>query len=147
MLEVVCWINPEDYWIINSLNENNVPIQSYGYKFEIRGGVDQTNQESGVSLFIQELRNAHITIGVSTPIDYKIDGEFKLGFICQENVTNRLPFACSMSDEVKKTVYSGNDIEKLEYIGYTLERFYQEKGATFYLFDVREKIEKMKESA
>ena len=147
MLEVVCWVNTEDYWILHSLNEKNMPIQTYGYKFEVRGGVDQTDAESGVSLYIQELRNANFAVGVSTPIDYKLEGEFKLGFICQDNVINRLTLVCSMSDEVKETVYSGDNLEKLEYIGYTLERFYFDKGATFYLFDVREKLEKLKETA
>ena len=44
---------------------------------------------------------------------------------------------CKLSDEIKKTKFPGSDIHRLEYIGFTLEKFYTEKDVKFYFHDLR----------
>ena len=40
-----------------------------------------------------------------------------------------------LNSNVKYLSVGGENLEKLEYIGYSLEKFYETKKATFYLFD------------
>ena len=71
------------------------------------------------------------------PSNYKMDKEFKLGFICQEKPDQDIPLECKLSDEVKTAQYPGTDIDRIEYIGFTLEKFYEQKEVKFYLHDLR----------
>ncbi|HEX3033866.1 MAG TPA: hypothetical protein VHT73_01880 [Thermodesulfobacteriota bacterium] len=138
MLKIVCWINQEDYSSLTSLMENNIPVNYYGYTFNVEGGSETSGGSSVVSVKVVELINAHISVGLVLPENVSLDGEFELGFISQDTSAGRLPMVCKVSDEVKRATYMGDDIEKLEYLGFTLEQFYHSKGATFYLYDLRE---------
>jgi hypothetical protein len=137
MLQIMCCVNPEDYWYLDSMVENNVPVNYYGYMFKVEGASETSGGDSIVKLIVVELINANISVGFALPENMSIDGEFQLGFISQDNPTRDIPLVCKLSEEVKRATYMGNDIEKLEYIGFTLEQFYQNKGATFYLYDLR----------
>jgi hypothetical protein len=86
---------------------------------------------------VVELLNAYIAVGLVLPNNISLDGEFQLNFISQDNPSRDIPLVCKLSDEVKRTVYKGDDIEKLEYVGFSLEKFYESKGVTFYLYDLR----------
>lgn len=135
-MQIICWINPEDYWNIDSLIEQGSSMNYFGYKFEVQGGTESAGS-STLTLHVVELVNAHISVGLCLPKDMSLDTEFKLGFICQENPTKELVVDCTLTDEVKRINYGGDELEKLEYIGFSLEKFYYEKKATFYLCDLR----------
>jgi len=137
MLKIVCWVDPEDYANLNSIMESNVPVNYYGYTFKVEGGSETSGGSSIVTLKVVELQNANIAVGFALPDNVSIDGEFQLGFISQDSLDKQIPLLCKISDEVKCTQYMGDDIEKLEYIGFSLEQFYGNKGATFYLYDLR----------
>ena len=40
-----------------------------------------------------------------------------------------------LNSNIEYLSVGGENLEKLEYIGYSLEKFYETKKATFYLFD------------
>lgn len=136
MLQIMCWIDSEDYWALNSMHENNQAIDYYGYRFEIQDS-SEAPDPTPISVLVFELINAKIVVGFAIPNDLKIDGEFKIGFICQERPDKEIPLSCKLSDEVKRTKYPGDDLHRLEYIGFSLEKFYDEKGVKFYLNDLR----------
>jgi hypothetical protein len=137
MLQVVCWVNPEDYWVVDSLMEKKIPIQHYGYRFEVVGGSEGSGSGDKISLTVIELRNANMAIGLYLPEKFAENREFKLRFISHENPTRELPLECGVTDEIKRVSFDGNEIEQLEYIGFSLERFYGDKSATFYLYDLK----------
>ena len=35
MLQIMCWVDSEDYWYLHSLNEKNQSLEYYGYRFEV----------------------------------------------------------------------------------------------------------------
>ena len=141
MLKIMCWINQEDYSNMKSLIESNVPVNYYGYTFNVEGGSEASGGSSAVSVKVVELMNAYICVGLVLPDNISIDGEFELRFISQEgsggDLESGIPIISKISNEVKHATYMGDDLEKLEYIGFTLEQFYHSKGATFYLYDLR----------
>lgn len=141
MLKIMCWVNQEDYSNLNSLVESNVPVNFYGYTFNVEGGSEASGGSTIVSVKVVELINAYICVGLVLPESISIDGEFELSFISQEGpgggFASGIPIVCKISDEVKRATYMGDDLEKLEYLGFTLEQFYNSKGATFYLYDLR----------
>ena len=53
----------------------------------------------------------------------------------QRTMPKDLVVKLEFSDDQKKANHGGDDLEKLEFIGYSLEKFYETKKATFYLFD------------
>jgi hypothetical protein len=69
-----------------------------------------------------------------------IDGEFKIEFISYEDPLKDIPIVCKLSKEVSTPTYIGDDDAKLEYISFSLEKFYENKGARFYLHDLRELV-------
>ena len=129
-------LDSEDYWYLNNMHENNQSIDYYAYRFNIEDS-SEAPDPTPVNLIVIELINAKLAIGFALPPDFNYDEEFKLGFICQERPDKDIPLVFKLSDEVKNTKYAGTDIHRLEYIGFSLEKFYEEKGAKFYLHDLR----------
>ena len=137
MLQIMCWLDAEDYMYISSINEQKIPIDYYGYTFEVSGSAGSTEGSSTVKLIVVELINVKMAVGFVIPNEMKIDGEFKIGFISYEDPLKDIPIVCKLSQEVKRATYMGDDEAKLEYIGFSLEKFYENKGARFYLHDLR----------
>lgn len=137
MIQIMCFIDPEDYWNLDSMKEKNIRVNFYGYTFEVAGLGETAAGGEAVKVRVVELLNAYIAVGLALPSSISLDGEFQLNFICQDNPTRDIPLVCKLSDEVKRTTYNGSDLEKLEYIGFSLEKFYESKGVTFYLYDLR----------
>lgn len=136
MLKIMCWLEPEDYWNINGMNENNQTIDYYGYTFLVQ---DESEDMSGspVRVMVIEMINANFTVGFALPDGLKVDGDLQLGFICHDKPHDEIPFNCRLSGEEKRTRYGGDQHQKLEYLGFTLEKFYEQKGVKFYLHDLR----------
>jgi len=137
MLQIMCWVDSEDYWYLHSLNEKNQSLEYYGYRFEIEGGTEGIGA-SAVRLLIVEFISAKMAIGFVTPKDFKLEKpDLTLRFISHEQPTKDVPVQCKISEEVKRASYMGDDQEKIEYIGFTLEKFYESHNAKFYLHDLR----------
>lgn len=136
MLQVMCWVEPEDFDCLDTMSKRNEKVDYYGYLFEIEGGTETTGS-SVVKVVVVELVNAKMAVGLAIPNGLKIEGEFKIGFIRYDDPNKDIPFVCKLSNEVKRIKYMGDELEKLEYIGFTLEKFYENKGAKFYLHDLR----------
>jgi hypothetical protein len=133
----MCWVDSEDYWYLHSLNEKNQSLDYYGYRFEIEGGTEGIGT-SVVRLLIIEFISAKMTVGFVTPGNFKMENsDLTLRFISHEEPTKDVPVICKLSDEVKRSSYMGDDQEKIEYIGFTLEKFYESHNAKFYLHDLR----------
>ena len=137
MIQIVCFIDSEDYWNLDSMREKNIRVNFYGYTFEVEGLGETAGGSNVVKVRVVELLNAYIAVGLALPNNVLLDGEFQLGFICQDNPSRDIPLVCKLSEEVKRTMYKGDDLEKLEYVGFSLEKFYESKGVTFYLYDLR----------
>ena len=137
MLQIMCFITSEDYLYLNSIGEQNISVNYYGYTFEVDGVGETEGGSSRVRVIVVELINANMALGFAVRNDMSIDGEFQLNFISQDNPSRDIPIICKLSQEVKRTSYSGDDIAKLEYLGLSLEKFYESKGATFYFYDLR----------
>ncbi len=141
MLQIMCWVDSEDYWHLHSLNERNQSLDYYGYRFEVEGGTEGIGTSS-VRLLIVEFISAKMAVGFVTPRDFKLeDNDLTLRFISHEQPTDDVPVQCKISDEVKRASYMGDDQEKIEYIGITLEKFYESHNAKFYLHDLRPQSE------
>ena len=137
MLQIMCFVTSEDYLYLNSMGEQNIPVNYYGYTFEVDSVGETEGGSSRVRVIVVELINANMALGFAVRNDMSIDGEFQLNFTSQDNPTKDIPIVCKLSQEVKRTSYSGDDITKLEYLGLSLEKFYESKGATFYFYDLR----------
>ncbi len=137
MLQIMCWINSEDYWYLDSMREQNITVNSYGYTFEVEDIGETAGGSGTIKLSVVELLNARMAVGFTLPKHISIDGEFQLGFICQDNPSRGIPLICKLSEEVKRTTYKGEYTEKLEYVGFSLEKFYESKGVVFFLYDLR----------
>ena len=136
MLTLMSFVESEDYWNINNINTNNLNLDYYAYTFEVVGG-SESEGASSVKVIVVELINANIAIGYILPPHIKLEGEFKVGFICQDKPTDDISFICKLSNEVKRATYNGDDLEKLEYIGFSLEKFYDSKSVRYYMQDLR----------
>ena len=136
MLQIMCWVESEDYWHLNSLNEKDESVDFYGYRFEVDDS-SEAPDPTPVKLVVVELISAKMTVGFAVPDTLNFDEGFKIGFICQERPDKPIPIECKLSDEVKKTQFPGTDLHRLEYIGFSLEKFYDEKGVKFYFHDLR----------
>jgi hypothetical protein len=137
----MCWVDSEDYWFLHSLNEKNQSLEYYGYRFEVEGGTEGIGTSS-VRLLIVEFISAKMAIGFVTPKDLKLEKpDVTLRFISDDQPTKDVPVQCKISEEVKRASYMGNDQEKIEYIGFTLEKFYESHNAKFYLHDLRPSTE------
>ena len=136
MLTLMSWVESEDYWNINKLDNDDKQLDLFAYVFEDSGG-SESEGASKVSVVVVEIINAKLAVGYILPGHIKLDGEFKIGFICQDRPTDDVSFVCKLSKEVKRASYNGDDLEKLEYIGFSLEKFYENQGVKYYMQDLR----------
>jgi hypothetical protein len=136
MLTLMSWVESEDYWNVNNISKEKQDLNYFAYTFVVTGGTE-SESASSVSIIVVELINAKIAVGYIMPKHIEIEGEFRIGFICQDKPTDDINFVCKLSKEVKKASYNGDDLEKLEYIGFSLEKFYEDKGAKYYMQDLR----------
>ena len=136
-MKIMCWVDHEDYANLNSMVEQDVPIGFYGYTYVVAGGSESTGVVSTVRLIVVEVKKANMAVGLALPQKMMLDGEFELGFMSQMDPSKDVSITCKLSNEVKRSTYMGDDTEKLEYIGFSLEKFYEGKGARFYLHDLR----------
>ena len=136
MLQILCMVDAEDYWQLNSYNEGGKAVNYYGYVFEVEGGREGMGTSS-IRLLVFEIIDLKMSIGFVTPNDLKLEKEFRLLFVANDSPTKEIPVECKLSDEIKKAAYMGDDLEKIEYIGFTLEKFYDDNNAKFYLHDLR----------
>ena len=136
MLTLMSWVESEDYWNVNNIDKANQDLNYFAYKFVVTGGTEPESASS-VSIIVVELINAKVAVGYIMPKHIEIEGEFRVGFICQDKPTDDINFVCKLSKEVKKANYNGDDLEKLEYIGFSLEKFYEDKGVKYYMQDLR----------
>jgi hypothetical protein len=136
MLTLMSWVESEDYWNVNNINKANQDLNYFAYTFVVTGGTEPESASS-VSIIVVELINAKVAVGYIMPKHIEIEGEFRIGFICQDKPADDINFVCKLSKEVKKANYNGDDLEKLEYIGFSLERFYEDKGVKYYMQDLR----------
>lgn len=138
MVQIMCWLDSEDYWNLHNMHENNQTIDYYVYRFNVEDS-SEAPDPTPVSVLVVEMVNANLAIGFALSPHVKIEKEFQVGFICQERPDKDIPLVCKISDEVKTAKYAGTDVHRFEYIGFSLEKFYENKGAKFYLHDLRPK--------
>jgi hypothetical protein len=136
MVKILCWLDTEDYWFIHNMHENSKTFDYYAYRFSVDDN-SETPDPTPVNLLVIELINAKMAVGFVLPPNYNLEKEFRLGFICQEKPDKDIPLECKLSDEEKKAQYPGSEIDRIEYIGFTLEKFYEQKDVKFYLHDLR----------
>ncbi|MGH7792126.1 MAG: hypothetical protein ACREOB_07390, partial [Thermodesulfobacteriota bacterium] len=110
MLQIMCFVTSEDYLYLNSMGEQNIPVNYYGYTFEVDSVGETEGGSSRVRVIVVELINANMALGFAVRNDMSIDGEFQLNFTSQDNPTKDIPIVCKLSQEVKRTSYSGDDI-------------------------------------
>ena len=132
-MKIMCWLDSEDYWYMNSLSEQNKELNYYGYVMEV-GDEDDTSR---VKIMVLELQSAKLVVGFVVSLDIDMSGQMDMGFICQEKPNSDIPLSFQLSNEVKKLNYTGDDIQKIEYAGLSLEKFYENKGVKFSLMDLR----------
>ncbi len=140
MLQVMCMVDSEDYWYLNSINEKSQSLDYYSYTYEVAGGTEGIGN-TVVRLLVVEIISAKMVVGFITPNNFEQPEQLRLRFICRDNPTEDIPVECKISGEVKKSSYMGDEVEKIEYIGYTLEKFYDGNQAKFYLLDLRPQVE------
>ena len=137
MLQILCWVDTEDYLYLKSMNEQNQTLNYYAYTFEVEGGTEGIGT-SVIRLLVAEFISAKMAVGFVLPNNFAMEGkDLTLRFVSPENPSNDIPVECKVSDEIKKAKYMGDDQEKIEYIGFTLEKFYENNSAKFYLHDLR----------
>lgn len=136
MLQILCMVDPEDYWQLNAYNDGNRAVNCYGYVFDVEGGSEGMGN-SVIRLLVFEFADVKMSVGFITPDNLELQKDFRLIFIANDSPTKEIPVECKLSDEVKKTSFMGDDLEKIEYIGYTLEKFYNDNNVKFYMHDLR----------
>ena len=139
MLNIGCLVVNEDYDMLkSSMKENKLPHFSYSL---IVTGAPEGSSSTTLTLYVLEFVSSNLSIGFTLPSDKPIEKELEVVFTTQPTADVKMPddlkLICEFSDEKKETTYDGENLEKLEYIGYSLEKFYGTKKATFYLFDYK----------
>ncbi|NSW88202.1 hypothetical protein CL651_000390 [bacterium] len=137
MLNIGCLVVNEDYDRLKStMKENKLPHFTYTLTVT---GAPEGGTSTTLKLYVVELVSSNLSIGFTLPPDKPIDKELEIIFTTQPTADVKMPedlkLICDFSEEKKDTEYAGENLEKLEYIGYSLEKFYETKKATFYLFD------------
>lgn len=132
-MRIACMIENEDYWNLDSILSSGGSVSCYGYRFVAE---DPSGSTPPVAILVVELRNATFSVGFVAPQDFK-ETDLTLAFICQQLPDKQIPVSVKISDEVKKTRYEGTELHRIEYVGLSLEKFYENKGAKFYLLDLR----------
>lgn len=146
MLQIMCWVDSEDYWNLDSMNKNSQTVDFYVYRFIVEGGSEGMGS-SAVTFLVSEFNNAKFAVGFVIPNDFKLEKDITFRFICNDSPSDDIAIQTTLSDEVKKTSYGGDDLEKIEYLGFTLEKFYDGHDAKFYLNDLRPRTEETEEGA
>ena len=137
MLNIGCLVVNEDYDRLKStIKENKLPHFTYTLTVT---GAPEGGTPTTLKLYVVELVSSNLSLGFTLPADKPIEKELEIIFTTQPTADVKMPedlkIICEFSDEKKNTEYAGENLEKLEYIGYSLEKFYETKKATFYLFD------------
>ncbi len=137
MLNIGCLVVNEDYDRLKStIKENKLPHFTYTLTVT---GAPEGGTSTTLKLYVVELVSSNLSLGFTLPADKPIEKELEIIFTTQPTADVKMPedlkIICEFSDEKKNTEYAGENLEKLEYIGYSLEKFYETKKATFYLFD------------
>ena len=135
MLKIMCWLEAEDYWNLSAMNDRDQTVDYYGYTFVVED--EEEGGGSSVRVVVVELINTNFSVGFALPDNLDLGKEFEIGFISADRPEDAIPLVCKLSDDVKKTKYGGDELQKLEYLGFTLEKFYEQRGAKFYLHDLR----------
>jgi len=137
MLSIGGVIQNEDYDAVQTaIGNEQLPHSSYTIT------VKNENKGEGslpIKLYVLELPTVHIAIGFTLPNTQELEKDISLTFTtypdAQRPNPEYLKFQCKFSDDQKEEKRDGDPLEKLEYVGYKLEKGYNEKKATFYLFD------------
>ena len=137
MLSIGGVIQNEDYDAVQTaIGNEQLPHSSYTIT------VKNENKGEGslpIKLYVLELPTAHIAIGFTLPNTKELEKDISLTFTtypdAQRPNPEYLKFKCKFSEDQKEEKRDGDPLEKLEYVGYKLEKGYNEKKATFYLFD------------
>ena len=137
MLNIGCLVVNEDYDMLKaSIKEESLPNHSYTLTVT---GTPEGGAPSTLVLYVVELVSTNIAIGFTLPEDKEFDKNLEIIFTTQPTAEVKMPedikVNIEFSDQKKDTVYDGEKMEKLEYIGFSLEKFYETKKAGFYLFD------------
>ena len=137
MLNIGCLVVNEDYdRLKSSIVENKLPHFTYTLTVT---GAPEGETSTTLKLYVLELVSSNLSIGFTLPPDKEIDKDLEIIFTTQPTADVKMPedlkLICEFSDEKKDSQYAGENLEKLEYIGYSLEKFYETKKASFYLFD------------
>jgi len=130
---IVCMIENEDYWNLDSIVSSGKTIEFYGYKFVAETPSGSTPP---ITIAVIELTNATFSIGLAVGEKFK-ESKLLLYCICQQVPDKQIPISVKLSAEVKKIRYDGDELQRIEYLGLTLEKFYEHKGIKFYLLDFR----------
>ncbi len=133
VLHILCMIENEDYWNLDSMVTSGNAVEVYGYRFV---GEDPSGSTPPIMIAVIELINATFSIGLIVKRNFK-NNELMLGCICQQVPDKQIPVSAKLSDEIKKIKYEGDELQRIEYLGLTLEKFYENKGIKFYLLDMR----------
>ena len=126
-------IETEDYWNLDSIIGSGNRVESYGYRFV---GEDPSGSSAPATVVVFELANATFSVGLIVSESFA-ETDMELGFICQQVPDKQIPLKATVSDEVKKIQREGDELQRIEYIGLSLEKFYENSGAKFYLLDMR----------
>lgn len=132
-MRVVCMIENEDYWNLDSIIGSGGGVESYGYRFIAE---DPSGSAAPSTVVVFELANATFSVGLIVSNSFN-ETDMELGFICQQVPDKQIPVKTSVSEEVKKIQKEGDELQRIEYVGLSLEKFYENSGAKFYLLDMR----------
>lgn len=132
-MRVICMIENEDYWNLDSIVSSGKKVESYGYNFVAE---DPSGSTPPVIIAVIELANATFSVGFIVK-DGFAEKNLTLCCVCQQVPDKQIPLKATISDEVKKVQYEGNELHRIEYVGLSLEKFYENSGAKFYLLDLR----------
>ena len=139
MLNIGCLIDNEDYNRIEATLKGD-ELPSFTYTITVEDGPEDPEPTgSSIQLYVIELQSVSLAVGFTLPKNKKIEKEVAVVFTTHPDAQRTMPkdlvVKLEFSDDQKKANHGGDDLEKLEFIGYSLEKIYETKKATFYLFD------------
>jgi len=80
MLQILCMVDSEDYWNLNSVIEAGKAMNYYGYTFNVEGSPDGKS-DSVVRLIVMEFADSKMAVGFVTPNELKLEKELRIKFI------------------------------------------------------------------
>ena len=83
MLQIMCWVESEDYWYINGLNEKDEKVDYYAYRFEVEDS-SEAPDPTPVNLIVTEVISAKMAVGFAVGDNLNFDDGYQIGFISQE---------------------------------------------------------------